>query len=66
MAAWRGALGGARRLAGILRLAPRRIGHGALVRTSLLDAGLLGVAGGGEKTRFGVHSRLFAGRAIRN
>ena len=53
-----GPLGRARRLARALGLAPRRFGHRALMRAGLLDAGLLGVAGGGEPARLGLDARL--------
>ena len=57
----RGPLGRARRLARALGLAPRRFGHAALVRAGLLDAGLLGVAGGGQPARLGLDARLGLG-----
>ena len=56
-----GTLGRARRLARALGLAPRRFGHAALMRAGLLDAGLLGVAGGGEPARLGLDARLGLG-----
>ena len=53
-----GALGGAGRLAGILRLAARGIGHAALVGAGLVDTGLLGIAGRGEPGLLGIDAGL--------
>ena len=63
MALLGGALGGARRLARVLGLAPRGFGHRAFMRAGLLDAGLLGIAGGGEPARLGLDARLVARHA---
>ena len=54
-----GALGRPGRFAGILGLAPRGLGHVALVLARLLDAGPLGIARGGEPARFGIDAGLF-------
>ena len=63
-----GALGGTRRFTRTLGLGARRLGHGALVRPGLLDAGLFSVARGGERDGLGIGAglilRVFGGDAV--